>query len=516
MVQTTVRPVLTVLRTARITMAAARASRPEVGSSRKSTMGLATSSKRVMESLRRIASKNVLVVCVIHQPRYEIFQMSDEVFLLAHGAVKYSGPTGAIGDFFAAKGLKVPAIGNPADFYMDAVQGAEVVHTAEVRARMESIADHRRLSATGSSDEFKSPAAASAATVGMPSPADTTDAGAAALSDASGAVEMVDLSAARPKELVADRVMVEAADAVKALVSRPLPSWPTLFYLELKRHVEVEISDLTPLTIDFILQCIPAIGMGLAAQGGEFFMPAMPDELAQACPDVVKHRCESSILPFQTIVIFAFFMTMVVGAVFATFGVQSFGKHWPVIMRERESGTPFWVAFLARNVYDLLHVSRNAFQFVGIFFAMASPHGSFGDWYSILWFMQFASLSLGYVVFSVVKFERATVVAVVTGVSMAVFSGLGPNLDVVRGWGPALALWSLSYNRWAAEAMIILTANNQNKFTPQHLIDRAISAAGYNPDNYSIALGVLVSIGVFYRLVALGFLMRKGSFAKRA
>jgi ABC-type multidrug transport system ATPase subunit len=34
------------------------------------TSGLdAASSKRVMESLRRIASKGVLVVCVIHQPR---------------------------------------------------------------------------------------------------------------------------------------------------------------------------------------------------------------------------------------------------------------------------------------------------------------------------------------------------------------------------------------------------------------------------------------------------------------
>jgi hypothetical protein len=51
--------------------------------------------------------------------------------------------------------------------------------------------------------------------------------------------------------------------------------------------------------------------MGLAAQGGEFFLPAMPDELAEACPDVIKHRCRSSILPFQGITIFSFFMTMV-------------------------------------------------------------------------------------------------------------------------------------------------------------------------------------------------------------
>ena len=52
MVQTMVRPVLTMLRTARMTMAAARASRPEVGSSMKMMLGLATSSTAIVSRLR--------------------------------------------------------------------------------------------------------------------------------------------------------------------------------------------------------------------------------------------------------------------------------------------------------------------------------------------------------------------------------------------------------------------------------------------------------------------------------
>jgi hypothetical protein len=111
-----------------------------------------------------------------------------------------------------------------------------------------------------------------------------------------------------------------------------------------------------------------------------------------------------------------------------------------------------------------------------------------------------------------------------------------PSLTVVQDWGPALALWALSYNRWAAEAMVILVGNNQvrrsrsthpqsvahvafgaqNKLTPQYLVDRAISAAGYNPANYGIALGVMVAIGVFYRIVAFGFMQRRGAFANKA
>ena len=52
MVHTTVRPVSTVLRTARMTMAAARASRPLVGSSMNTIEGLATSSTAMVSRLR--------------------------------------------------------------------------------------------------------------------------------------------------------------------------------------------------------------------------------------------------------------------------------------------------------------------------------------------------------------------------------------------------------------------------------------------------------------------------------
>uniref|UniRef100_A0A0A9GSN4 Secreted protein n=1 Tax=Arundo donax TaxID=35708 RepID=A0A0A9GSN4_ARUDO len=52
MVQTTVLPVLTVFLTVLITIAAARASRPEVGSSIKMIEGLATSSTAIVSLLR--------------------------------------------------------------------------------------------------------------------------------------------------------------------------------------------------------------------------------------------------------------------------------------------------------------------------------------------------------------------------------------------------------------------------------------------------------------------------------
>jgi hypothetical protein len=296
----------------------------------------------------------------------------------------------------------------------DAVQG-DVQQSEEVKGRMEAIAHQRRLSAFGSDDvKTRTPASAvlpQEATVAVPAP----------LAD----VEMAELSSRQKKSaLVADRVMVETVDAVKALVKRPLPHWTTLLYvllllllllscadcsafrlacslLELKRHVLVEISDLKPFAIDFFLQAcahtrnrqrlyLTAVflavhsrhrhgsgGAGRAVQprhagrAGDGMPrrhqaplphrhPAVPGKLAVgtracACQSWPVYSFECSVRA-QSITIFGFFMTMVTGAFFATYGVQSFGKNWPVIMRERESGMPFWVAFLARNFYDLFHV----------------------------------------------------------------------------------------------------------------------------------------------------------------
>jgi hypothetical protein len=48
-----------------------------------------------------------------------------------------------------------------------------------------------------------------------------------------------------------------------------------------------------------------------------------------------------------------------------------------------------------------------------------------------------------------------------TALILIVSSARSPQLDVVDTWGPARVLWYLSYNRWAAEAMTIITAQGQ-------------------------------------------------------
>lgn len=88
------------------------------------TSGLdSTAATEVVKCLQTIARVgNITVVCVIHQPRYEVFKLFDDVLFLAPGgSTVYHGPVDKSQQYFETMGFKVPPAVNPADFYLDVI-----------------------------------------------------------------------------------------------------------------------------------------------------------------------------------------------------------------------------------------------------------------------------------------------------------------------------------------------------------------------------------------------------------
>lgn len=86
------------------------------------TSGLsATDALSVMSSIKRLASHNRTVVCTIHQPRSEIFEMFDQILLLGDGKVAYFGPSENVLEYFANLGYQCPFGWNLGDFLLDLV-----------------------------------------------------------------------------------------------------------------------------------------------------------------------------------------------------------------------------------------------------------------------------------------------------------------------------------------------------------------------------------------------------------
>jgi ABC-type multidrug transport system ATPase subunit len=106
---------------------------------RELTSGLdAFTALNIVDTLASLAHKQRrTVVCTIHQPRTEIFDLLDRILLLVAGRVVFAGSPKASIAFLEANGYALPKAVNPADFLIDLV-------------RTDSKADYSQGAGTGS------------------------------------------------------------------------------------------------------------------------------------------------------------------------------------------------------------------------------------------------------------------------------------------------------------------------------------------------------------------------------
>eukprot|EP00033_Pygsuia_biforma_P001678 GCRY01001882.1.p1 GENE.GCRY01001882.1~~GCRY01001882.1.p1 ORF type:complete len:638 (+),score=182.31 GCRY01001882.1:183-2096(+) len=96
--------------------------------------------KQVVEALKRVARSGRTVICTIHQPNSQIFQMFDRLYLLAKGRCIYAGAASGAEDYFEQLGYPTPASVAPADFFMELMY--ENPESEEDRARVHSLITH--------------------------------------------------------------------------------------------------------------------------------------------------------------------------------------------------------------------------------------------------------------------------------------------------------------------------------------------------------------------------------------
>ncbi|NXB64304.1 ABCG2 protein, partial [Struthidea cinerea] len=88
------------------------------------TTGLdASTANAVLLLLKRMAKQGKTIIFSIHQPRYSIFRLFDNLTLLAAGRVLYHGPAQHAIDYFQSIGYQCEPYNNPADFFLDVING---------------------------------------------------------------------------------------------------------------------------------------------------------------------------------------------------------------------------------------------------------------------------------------------------------------------------------------------------------------------------------------------------------
>eukprot|EP00913_Durusdinium_trenchii_P024603 g23095.t1 len=78
----------------------------------------------LVQQLKRMAKLGMTIIMIIHQPRYSLFTLIDDVCLLGTGGkLAYIGPTIQAKPYFEKMGLQMPPNENPADWMMDILCG---------------------------------------------------------------------------------------------------------------------------------------------------------------------------------------------------------------------------------------------------------------------------------------------------------------------------------------------------------------------------------------------------------
>lgn len=96
--------------------------------------------QNVVHTLKMMVSKGRTILCTIHQPSSEVYDMFDEVLLLAEGRVAFMGPTKEALGYFSRLGYNCPVNYNPADFFimnLAVIPGRE----EECKTRIREICD---------------------------------------------------------------------------------------------------------------------------------------------------------------------------------------------------------------------------------------------------------------------------------------------------------------------------------------------------------------------------------------
>lgn len=68
--------------------------------------------------MRSLANRGKIIMCVIHQPSSQTFNLFSHLLLLAKGKIVYLGKIGEMDAYFQKMGIHMPPFYNPADFYI--------------------------------------------------------------------------------------------------------------------------------------------------------------------------------------------------------------------------------------------------------------------------------------------------------------------------------------------------------------------------------------------------------------
>ncbi|KUI57529.1 hypothetical protein VP1G_04850 [Cytospora mali] len=439
------------------------------------TSGLdATAASSIMRTLKAIARLGISVIVIIHQPRLEIFEMLDQLILLANGQIIYEGREDYVQQFFENVGFTFPLHGNSGDVITDIITGNGRPYKPKGDISKEWLISNWAGSRQHAKMKERHVSIASTISTGSSNRRSLTPA---------SIINLNRMSTPLGHQSLHDPAMLEALK--KRGAPRLKQTW-----LCLRRAMLQQWRDKTSFCFEMILASLTALLLGLAQHGkkGVLFRGIYRGDFA-----ILSTAVDISSAPQLSLL-----TGVAIGLISSAPGVRMFSEEMLLHRREAEAGHSRLAYFMAKVICVFPRMLIACMHFTTLLLLLASP--------VIPWSLAFvANLAYFWCIYGmasmismVAKREDAPLLATMASLILAILCGAAPSLTQVAKWH-LLWLWRMSPGVWLNE---LYFGELVRPFAYLYQTDLAAKATGFALNWTWRNFGVLLGIGVIYRLIA--------------
>lgn len=411
------------------------------------TSGLdATSASSLMSTLKAVAKIGISVIVIIHQPRMEIFEIIDDLILLANGQLIYQGPESEVQPFFEGIEFEFPEHSNFGDVVTDIITGNGRAYKKAGDVSKDALIGWWAQHAAAKKIDQKKPKHTS--------------------------------------------TMVGTGPNMRQMLKTRGAPRMKQFILCLKRAMLQQ----------YRLKTVFWFEMGLAFLGGFLIGLAENGNHGVNFVGIYNHPYEeiSIAINYHDVPEMALLTAIGIGLIAGSPGVKVFSEETLVQRREAEAGHSQVAYFFAKNLSAVPRMLLGCMHFTIplLFLSSTIMPWALAFAANLLYF--YSIYGLASVVSMVAKREDAPLFATMLSLITGILSGAAPPLRKVRQWHMAW-LWRASPGVWIAE---LYFGQMVGPLRPIYNVDMAAMASGFELHWMVIDLAALVAIGTVYRVIA--------------
>ncbi|OBT63398.1 hypothetical protein VE03_07124 [Pseudogymnoascus sp. 23342-1-I1] len=423
------------------------------------TSGLdAQAALSIIMLLKLLSQYGITVICVLHQPRVEIFNCLDTLLLLVSGKQAYFGKRSKSKQYFSDMGYDFDPQLNPADVMLDIVSSP--------LPRFPKPA-HNVINGTGPKCS-----------------------------------EEISQNSSIPRK--ANCFTFEKLEALHSLHRTRISPWYRQVYLCFSRDIKQQSRNKGSFLLELFASVLTGILLGLA-------MYEFKGQLYQGMY-LPPFQILSSAANYTLVPEMGVLCCLAISFASAAPSVSAFTIETQLLRREFHSGHSESAYFVAKVLSSLVRTSLSALHFTSYYMILATPTIAFRTFLGLALLYFYCIYGLGSIVATLTKRENGPLACLLLTIVIGIFGGYAPRLAKAKEWN-LVWFWYLCPGTWFNEAFY---TGHIQQYAYLYDQEAAELYTGYTTGRIGLDAGLLLLMGTVYRIIGCSLMViqaRKGSWS---